>query len=177
MGHHWHQSFQKRTCWTHVTPYTPSWSWNLLIPLIALMHILAIMLNNARSLSTPLLLCSRLSDNHTLQSFGHCSAWCARLGSACLVSFLENEWLLYLLAPDPHLDHACICILYASPHAMSTWISYQACQGFLHGISSLFSFCIGRDDTHTFCIFIYQAQSFPIELVIWLDYWTLGSLS
>jgi len=28
-GHHWHQSFQireKRTCQTHVTPYTPSWS-------------------------------------------------------------------------------------------------------------------------------------------------------
>jgi len=72
--------------------------------------------NNAHGLSTPLLLCSRLSDDHTLQSFGHCSARCTWLGSACLGSFLESEQLLYLLAPDPHLDCVFICILHSSPH-------------------------------------------------------------
>jgi len=124
--------------------------------------------NNACGLSTPLLPHSRLSNDCTIQSFGHCSAWCARLGSACLGSFLESKWLLYLLTPDPHLNHAHICILFTSPHAIPTWISHQARWGFLHGNSSLFSFWVSRDDTHTFCIFIYQAQSFPIELVIWL---------
>jgi len=133
--------------------------------------------NNARGLSTPLLLCLRLSDDHTLQSFGHCSARCARLGSACLGSFLENERLLYLLAPNPHLDLVFICILYASPHATPAWILHRARQGFLHGNSSRFGFCVGRDDTHAFCIFIYQAQSFPTELVLWLVRRTPGSLS
>jgi len=133
--------------------------------------------NNARGLSTPLLLCSRWGDNHTLQSLGHCSAWCAQLGSACLGSFLESERLLYLLAPNPHLDHVFICIFYASLHATPTWISHWAHQGFLHGNSSHFGFCISRDDTHAFRIFIYQAQSFLIELVIWLVHQILSSLS
>ena len=121
--------------------------------------------NNARGLSTPLLLCLRLSDDHTLQSFGHCSAWCAWLGSACLGSFLESEQLLYLLAPDPHLDRVFICILRSSPHVTPAWISHWARRGFLHGNSLLFSFCIGRDDTCGFYISIHQAWSFPIELV------------
>ena len=133
--------------------------------------------NNACGLSTPLLLCSRQSDNHTLQSFGHCLAWCAWLGSACLGSFLESKWLLYLLAPDPHLDCVFICILYASPHATPAWISHRARQGFLHGNSLRFGFCISRDDMHAFRIFIYQARLFPIELVIWLVRQILGSLS
>ena len=121
--------------------------------------------NNARGLFVPQSLCSRRSDDHTLQSFGHCSARCARLGSACLVSFLESERLLYLLAPDPHLDRVFICILYASPHATPAWISHRARRGFLHGISSLFGFCTGHDDTRDSCISIHQARSFPIELV------------
>jgi len=133
--------------------------------------------NNACSLSTPLLLCSRLSNDHTLQSFGHCSARCTRLGSACLGSFLESEWLLYLLTPNPHLDRVYTCMLYARPHATPAWISHQARWGFLHGNSSLFRFCVGHNDAHSFCIFIYQAWSFPIELVIWLVHWTLSSLS
>jgi len=133
--------------------------------------------NNACRLSTPLLLRLRLSDDCTIQSFGHCSAQCAQLGSACLGSFLENEWLLYLLAHDPHLDRAHICIFHTSPHATPAWISHRARWGFLHGNSLLFGFCIGRDDTHTSCIFIYQAQLFPIELVIWLVRQMLGSLS
>jgi len=133
--------------------------------------------NNACSLSTPLLLRSRLSDNCAIQSFGHCSAQCTRLGSACLGSFLENEQLLYLLVPDPHLDRAFICILCTSPHVAPAWISHQARWGFLHGNSLLFCFCIGCDDTCDSCISIHQAQSFPIELVLWLVRRTLGSLS
>jgi len=121
--------------------------------------------DNACCLSTPLLLCSRLSDDHTLQSFGHCSAQCARLGSACLGSFLESKRLLYLLAPDPHLDHVFICILSSSPHVTPAWISHRARRKFLHGISSLFGFCIGHDDTCDSCISNHQAQLFPIELV------------
>jgi len=121
--------------------------------------------NNAHGLSTPLLLCLRLSDDHTLQSFCHCSAQCARLGSACLGSFLENKRLLYLLTPDPHLDRVFICILCSSPHVTPAWISHRAHRGFLHGNSSLFGFCIGRDDTCDSCISIHQARLFPIELV------------
>ena len=75
--------------------------------------------NNAHGLSTPLLLCLRLSDYHTLQRFVHCSAQYTQLGSACLSSFLESKWLLYLLTPGPYLDGACSCILYTSPHATS----------------------------------------------------------
>jgi len=121
--------------------------------------------NNARGLSTPLLLCSRLSDDHTLQSFGHCSAQCAQLGSACLVFFLESEWLLYLLTPEPHLDRVFICILHSRPHVTPAWISHWARRGFLHGNSLLFGFCIGHDNVRDSCISIHQAQSFPIELV------------
>ena len=97
--------------------------------------------------------------------------------TACLGSFLENEWLLYLLVPDPQLDRAFICILRTSPHATPTWISHRACWGFLHGNSSLFSFCIGRENTCNSYISIHQAQLFPIELVLWLVCHTLSSLS
>ena len=121
--------------------------------------------NNARRLSTPLLLRSRLSSDCTIQSFGHCSAWCAQLGYACLGSFLENEQLLYLLTPDPHLDCVFIYILRSNPHVTPVWISHRARRGFLHGNSLLFGFCIGRDDTCDSCISIHQARSFPIELV------------
>jgi len=119
--------------------------------------------NNACGLSTPLLLCSRLSNNHTLQSFGHCPAQCAQLGSACLGSFLESKRLLYLLAPHPHLDRVFICILYASPHATPTWISHRAHQGFRHGNSSRFRFCVGRDDTHAFCILSIKLNCFQLS--------------
>jgi len=91
--------------------------------------------NNACSLSTPLLLHLRLSSDCTIQSFGYCSAQCARLGSACLASFLKSEQLLYLLVSNPHLDHVHICILHASPHATPAWISHWAHWEFLHGNS------------------------------------------
>ncbi len=113
----------------------------------------------------------------TLQSFGHCSARCARLGYACLGSFLESERLLYLLAPDPHLDRVFIYILPPSPHVTFAWISHRARRGFLHGNSSLFGLCIGRDDTHDSCISIHQTQSFPIEPALLLVRRTLGPLS
>ena len=109
--------------------------------------------------------------------FGHCSAQCAQLGSACLVPFLESEQLLYLLAPDAHLDHAIICILCASPYVKPAWISHWAPRGFLHGKVSLFTFCISCNGMCASCISIYQAQSFLIELVLWLVHQMLSLLS
>ena len=53
--------------------------------------------NNAHDLSTSLLLCLKLSDDCTIQSFGHCSAWCAWLDSACLGSFIWN-WAAFISA-------------------------------------------------------------------------------
>ena len=37
---------------------------------------------------------------------------------------LENERLLYLLAPDPYLDRVFIYIPHTSPHATPAWISH-----------------------------------------------------
>jgi len=119
--------------------------------------------NNAHRLSTPLLLRLRLSGDCTIQSFGHCSARCARLDYACLVSFLESKQLLYLLTPNPHLDRVFICILHSSQHVTPIWISHRARQGFLHGNSSLFGFCIGCDDTHDSCISIHQLDRFRLS--------------
>ena len=94
------------------------------------------------------------------------------------VTKLWHVSITYLtLAPDPHLDRAFICILGTSPHVAPAWISHQARRGFLNGNSLLFSFCIGCDGTRDPCIAIHQAQSFLIELVLWLVHQTLSSLS
>ena len=85
-----------------------------------------------------------------------------------LSGFLPWKWAAFISA----------CTWFStSPHVAPAWISHRACRGFLHGNSSLFSFCIGRDGTRDSCIAIHQAQPFPIELVLWLVHWMLGSLS
>ena len=94
--------------------------------------------------------------------------------SACFSLWKQRSFIQ--ASPNLNLDCTWIYILCASSHVTPTWLSHWACRGFLYGKSSFFSFCTGCDNTHAFCISIYHAQLFPIELALWLIPWILSLL-